>query len=148
MSIITIQSINKGNWEEAIQLSVKEEQKSFVASNLYSIAEVQFLENFYAKGIYLDNIMVGFAMYGIDPDDQNFWISRLMVDEVYQGKGIGMEAIKLIIDDIKSINRYEIPYIMIGYNQSNEYARNAYKKAGFVESEIAPWGEQLARYKL
>ncbi len=46
------------------------EQQTFIASNLYSIAEVQFLDNFYAKGIYFDEKMIGFTMFGIDPDDK------------------------------------------------------------------------------
>lgn len=129
-------------------MSVTEEQKSFVASNLYSIAEVQFLDDFYAKGIYLDDKMVGFAMYGIDPDDHNFWVYRLMVDGSYQGKGIGKVAIKLIIEEVKKLNHLNIPYIMIGYNPDNEAARIAYRNAGFMETKFAPWGEQIARFEI
>lgn len=145
---ITLMPITKENWQDAIGLKVKEEQKQFVASNLYSIAEVQFLENFVAKGFYYGGTLAGFAMYGIDPDDQNYWIYRLMVDQDFQGKGIGTAAINLIVDDIKQTNDTGIPLIMIGYHPDNEGARYTYKKAGFVETEVAPWGEQLAEYKL
>ncbi|HHP1041549.1 TPA: GNAT family N-acetyltransferase, partial [Bacillus thuringiensis] len=72
MKKIYLQPIDKSNWEEAISLSVKEEQQTLIASNLYSIAEVQFLDNFYANGIYLDGKMIGFTMFGIDPDDNNY----------------------------------------------------------------------------
>lgn len=140
--------ITKENWEDAISLTVNEDQKKFMASNLYSIAEVQFLENFEAKGIYYEGTMAGFAMYGIDPDDQNYWIYRLMVDQDFQGKGFGTAAINLIVEDIKQRNDTGIPLIMIGYHPENEGARYTYKKAGFVETEMAPWGEQLAEYKL
>jgi diamine N-acetyltransferase len=44
--MLTLKPITKDNWEEAIELKVKEEQKLFMASNLYSIAEVQFLDQF------------------------------------------------------------------------------------------------------
>ncbi len=37
---------------------------------------------------------------------------------------------------------------MIGYQPDNDGARFTYKKAGFVEQEMAPWGEQLAKYDL
>ncbi|RKI20645.1 GNAT family N-acetyltransferase, partial [Bacillus thuringiensis] len=66
MNKIYLKAIDKSNWEEAITLSVTEEQQTFIASNLYSIAEVQFLDNFYANGIYLDEKMIGFTMFGID----------------------------------------------------------------------------------
>jgi diamine N-acetyltransferase len=145
---ISLRSITKENWEEAIELTVKEEQKRFMASNLFSIAELQFLENFRASGVYYGEKMAGFAMYGIDPDDHNFWIYRLMVDQAYQGKGLGVAAVKLIVEEIKRKNIDGKPCIMIGYHPDNEGARHTYKKAGFAETEIAPWGEQLAAFNL
>ncbi|MEH7884359.1 GNAT family N-acetyltransferase [Bacillus sp. JJ1609] len=145
---VTLKPITKENWEEAIDLTVKEEQKHLIASNLYSIAEVQFLENFKASGIYYEEKMIGFAMYGIDSDDNNYWIYRLMLDQAYQGKGFGATSVNLIVEEIKCINSANIPFIMIGYHPENDGARYAYKKAGFVETEMAPWGEQLAAFYL
>lgn len=145
--IVTLKQIDRDNWEEAINLSVKEEQKSFMASNLYSIAEVQFMNNFQTMGVYDSEEMIGFTMFGIDPDDGNYWIYRLMIDEKFQGNGLGTEAVRKVIEFIKSINVTKIPCIMIGYNPGNKGAQATYKKAGFVETEVAPWGEQLATYK-
>ncbi|WP_410982234.1 GNAT family N-acetyltransferase [Bacillus cereus] len=148
MNKLSLKPIDKSNWEEAIKLSVKEEQRIFIASNLYSIAEVQFLDNFYANGIYLDNKLIGFTMFGIDSDDNNYWIYRLMIDKEYQGQGIGIQTIFLIIEKIRSINNKNIPLIMIGYNPKNLSAKMAYRKAGFVETELSSWGEQLAKFTL
>jgi diamine N-acetyltransferase len=145
---ITLQPINRGNWEQAIGLKVHQEQQKFMASNLYSIAEVQFLDTFRAMGVYLDDVMVGFAMFGIDPDDGNYWIYRLMIDSQHQGKGYGTEAIKAVIAEINNNRNASIPCIMIGYHPENLGAKFTYKKAGFTETELAPWGEQLATYLL
>lgn len=145
---LTLRLITRDNWEEAIQLKVKEKQKDFIASNLYSIAEVQFLDQFIACGIYEGDQMVGFTMFGVDLDDGNYWIYRLMIDEMHQGKGFGSAAVKLVIEEIKRRNTAQIPLVMIGYDMENDGARAAYKKAGFSETEIAPWGEQLAAYTL
>ena len=148
MTLISLKPITKYNWEDAINLTVKEDQKNCVASNLHSIAQVQFLDDFFAKGIYLKETMIGFTMYGIDPDDQNYWIYRLMIDKDYQGKGYSSIAIEKVIEEIKLHNNQNIPFIMIGYNLENIAAKNCYKKAGFVETEVAPWGEQLAQYSI
>lgn len=145
---IYLKAIDKSNWKEAIRLSVKKEQQTFIASNLYSIAEVQFLDNFYAKGIYLDKKMIGFTMFGIDSDDNNYWIYRLMIDKKFQGKGIGKQAIHLVIDEIRRNNYANISLIMIGYAPENHTAKFVYKKAGFIETELSAWGEQLAKYSL
>ncbi|MBM7660972.1 diamine N-acetyltransferase [Bacillus mesophilus] len=143
---LTLKNINRENWEDAIALSVSEEQMGFMASNLYSIAEVQFLESFLAMGVYLEEEMIGFTMFGIDPDDGNYWIYRLMIDQRYQGNGYGKQAVELVVTKIKEINTSNVPLIMIGYHPSNNGAKITYKKAGFVETEMAPWGEQLANY--
>ncbi|WP_240338441.1 GNAT family N-acetyltransferase [Peribacillus alkalitolerans] len=145
---VALKKIDNGNWEYAIGLTVKDEQKSFMVSNLYSIAEVQFLDNFQAMGVYDNEEMIGFCMFGIDSDDGNYWIYRLMIDEKFQGQGFGVKAVKKIIEQIKVINDTHIPYIMIGYHPENIGAQIAYKKAGFVETEVASWGEQLAAYHL
>ncbi|AST94367.1 GNAT family N-acetyltransferase [Sutcliffiella cohnii] len=147
MEKLTLKSIDKYNWETAIELSVNEDQKRFIATNLYSIAQVQFLDNFYVKGVYNSETMIGFTMYGIDEDDQNYWIYRLMIDKNYQGNGYGLKAIKLVIEEIKRENN-DRPFILIGYHPNNGAARKVYKKAGFIETSIAPWGEQLAKFNL
>ncbi|EPY7702135.1 MULTISPECIES: GNAT family N-acetyltransferase [Bacillus] len=148
MKKIYLKPIDKNNWEEAIRLSVKKEQQTLIASNLYSIAEVQFLDDFYAKGIYLDETMIGFTMFGIDSDDNNYWIYRLMIDKKFQGKGIGKQAIHLVIDEIRRNNNANISIIMIGYAPENFTAKFLYKKVGFIETELSSWGEQLAKYSL
>jgi GNAT superfamily N-acetyltransferase len=145
---ITLRPITAENWERAIQLKVSEEQKKFVASNLFSIAQVQFLRDFKAMGIYAGEKMVGFALYGIDPDDGNYWIYRLMIDEKSQGKGYGKAALTEVLKDIESENSTSIPFVMIGYEPDNLLAKKLYENAGFVEMEIASWGEQLAKLEL
>jgi GNAT superfamily N-acetyltransferase len=147
-NIITLRQITAENWERAIQLKVSEEQKNFVASNLYSIAQVQFLPDFKAMGVYVEEELVGFALYGIDPDDGNYWIYRLMIDEKSQGKGYGKAALTEVLKDIKSGNSTSIPLVMIGYEPDNLLAKRLYENAGFVETEIASWGEQLAKLEL
>ena len=145
---ITLRQITAENWQKAIQLKVSDDQQNFVASNLYSLAQVQFLTDFKAMGVYEEEEMIGFAMYGIDPDDGNYWIYRLMIDEKSQGKGFGKVALDEVLKDINKENTTSIPYVVLGYEPSNHLAKKLYENAGFVETEIASWGEQLARLEL
>jgi diamine N-acetyltransferase len=71
-----------------------------VASNLYSLAESKFQSNMKPLAIYHDEVMVGFLMYGIDPDDDNYWVYRLMVDREFQRKGYGKGAMKLLLEHL------------------------------------------------
>jgi hypothetical protein len=40
--MIELRPVAQDNWNTLIKLKVREDQKNFVASNLYSIAEAQF----------------------------------------------------------------------------------------------------------
>ena len=61
-----IRPVTKENWRELIRLQVREDQKHFVASNLYSIAESKFGDEYeghwdlFAYGIYNGDVPVGF----------------------------------------------------------------------------------------
>ncbi|TMW71253.1 GNAT family N-acetyltransferase [Alteribacter natronophilus] len=146
MTTLTLKTIDRTNWEDAVQLKVHDEQKRFVASNLYSIAQAQFLDRFTAKGIYLGETMIGFALYGIDEDDDNYWIYRLMIDGQYQGNAHGYEALRMIVKEMEQGNTDGRPCVMLSYEPENHGARHVYGKAGFKETEMASWGEQMARY--
>src|SRR6185437_16563933 len=101
--MLHLETITKDNWVKAISLRVREDQVNFVASNAVSLAQLNFLENFHAKGIYLGEEMIGFALYGLDEEDHEYWIYRMMIDQKHQGKGFGKEAIQLVINDIRKL---------------------------------------------
>lgn len=143
---IIFKEITKDNWEECIDLKVHEDQRRFIASNLYSIAQVQFLHKFEAMAIYVDDTMVGFTLFGLDEDDNNYWIYRIMTDEKYQGKGYGPKALQEIIHCLSV--KADCKEIVLGYHPENIGAERMYLKAGFQASGIAPWGEKLVRFKL
>src|SRR6185503_11725706 len=109
-----IRPVTKDNWRQLIRLQVREDQRHFVASNLYSIAESQFGDDFeghwdlHPFGIFDDgDEPVGFLMYGFNfehPKQQAF-IQRLMVDEKFQGKGYGRFAMKKVLEIFRADER-------------------------------------------
>ena len=145
--MLHLKTITKDNWIQAIKLRVREDQMSFVATNAVSLAQLNFLENFHAKGIYYGEEMVGFTLYGIDEDDKEYWIYRMMIDEKHQGKGYGKEAVKLVIDDIRKMKEDCHKTITLSYEPTNEHAKRVYEKMGFQEVEgLIIGGEQVSRY--
>ena len=147
IKMLHLKTITKDNWIKAISLRVREDQKNFVASNAFSLAQLNFLEDFHAKGIYLDNEMIGFTLYGIDEEDHEYWIYRMMIDERHQGKGYGKEAVKLVIEDIKNIKEDRHQTITLSYEPTNDHAKRIYEKMGFQEIEgLIIDNEQLARF--
>ena len=83
---IELRRIDRNNYNECIELKISEDQKRFVASNMYSLLQAAYEPNLYPLGIYKDNKMVGFILYDFD-DELNGWsMSRFMIDKKYQNK--------------------------------------------------------------
>ena len=136
-----IRPVTRDNWRQLIRLQVREDQRHFVASNLYSIAESQFGDDFeghwdlHPFGIFDDgDEPVGFLMYGFNfehPKQQAF-IQRLMVDEKFQGKGYGRFGMQKVLEIFRADER--IREVGISYEPENEAARKLYASLGFSET--------------
>ena len=150
-----IRPVTIKNWQSLIKLKVREDQTEFVASNLYSIAQAQFGDEYeghwdlYPFGIYDDgDLPVGFLMYGLNFDHptQQAFIQRLMVDERFQGKGYGRFAMEKVIEIFRADER--IQEVGISYEPANEGARKLYASVGFVETGEIVGDEVVAVLKL
>ncbi len=120
-----------------LQLDVKPEQRNLVASNAKSIAEAHFNKDAWLRAIYAGNDPVGFVMlsdtllkYKSNPNHRpTYYLWRFMIDAKYQGKGYGKEAMKLIINHVKS--RPKANELFLSHSKSNGNAGEFYKKCGF-----------------
>ncbi|HXD08864.1 MAG TPA: GNAT family N-acetyltransferase [Anaerolineales bacterium] len=149
-----IRPVTKDNWQELIKLKVREEQKHFVASNLYSIAQAQFGDEYegywdlHPYGIYESDTPVGFLMYALNYEHpkQQAYIQRLMVDEKFQGKGYGRFGMEKMLELFHADEG--IKEVSISYEPTNAGAQKLYASLGFVESGEMVDGETLAVLKL
>ncbi|XHI72416.1 GNAT family N-acetyltransferase [Listeria monocytogenes] len=101
--MVSIRKVTKDNFHETAKLEVHPHQKTFVAENWYSIIEASFEETYHSLVIYADNMPVGYAMYGMDTDDGEFWLVRFMTGKEHQGKGYGGDALEQIIETVKNL---------------------------------------------
>ena len=135
-----IRPVTKENWQSLIKLKVRDDQKNFVASNLYSIAQSHFGDEFeghwdlFAYGIYEDDTPVGFLMYGLNfaHPSQQAYIQRLMVDEKFQGKGYGRFGMQKMHEIFRAEER--VKEVSISYEPENDVARKLYASLDFVET--------------
>jgi len=125
---VTLKDITRDNFEELISLYVDQEQEQFVASNLYTIAQMQFKEEKIAKGVYVDKKAVGLIAY--DLEDYDIW--RLMVDFRFQGRGYGKKAMELVLNILRKDGRLKTARTSIV--MENVVMRNLVESFGFKES--------------
>jgi diamine N-acetyltransferase len=139
---VVLRSITKDNWEEAAGLRVREDQSDFVAPNVWSIAESKFYPALQPMAIYDGETMVGFLMYGRDPQDVNYWLYRFMIDQRFQRQGLGRAALARLIDLLRRTPG--CTGVSVGYDRKNVSAERLYLALGFEKTGVAPWGELTA----
>lgn len=149
-----VRAVTIENWQALIDLKVREDQKNFVASNVYSIAQSKFGDEYeghwdlFPFGIYDEDKPVGFLMYALNlnhPTHQAF-IQRLMVDENFQGKGYGRFGMNWMLDFFRADERIKV--VGISYEPHNEVARKLYAGLGFEETGKIVDGETEAMLKI
>ena len=148
--MVTLRPITLENRREIFRLDVTEEQHRFVASNLSSAATAWVLitngGHPVTFAVYADETPVGFTLitYGINSyelpsvAEGNYNILRLMIDQRYQGRGYGREAMRLILDYIRTFPMGPAELVWIQYMPDNLAAKKLYESFGFRENgEVA-----------
>lgn len=153
--MIELRKITDDNFNECIKLEPKEEQKSYVASNISSLAEayVALTNNEgipMPYAIYNNDIMVGFIMFvyieAVDDTDENtYWVCRLMIDKGYQGKGYGKETMTKALELIRTFPYGKSSAVYLSYEPENVVAKTLYASLGFVETGEVEDGELIAK---
>lgn len=127
--MITLKNISKDNFWECINLSVSNNQKDFITPNAVSIAQSKIQEECITKVIYNNDLMIGFLMYCIDTEDNEYWIYRFMIDKKYQSNGYGKKALYKLIEIIKKDKNHN--KIFLGVHKDSIKAVKLYKSFGF-----------------
>ena len=140
---VTLQPLSPENARPAVRLKVAEDQSRYVASNADSIAEAYVYPNFYPLTIYAGDDLVGFAMYGQDPDDGCWWIIRMMIDERFQRRGYGRGGMQALISLMHEQHQCET--ITLGVDPANHGAIRLYESLGFRDTGELHEGEMIMR---
>lgn len=133
--MIHLTEINQKNYKICAKLHVEKTQENFVAPNWYSLLEAKFEEDKRALGIYKEEEMIGFLMFGYCPADESYpkdswWIERFMIDSRFQNKGFGKKGLQKALEWFtKECKETEL---RISAVEGNTIAQNLYEQVGFV----------------
>ena len=134
--IVELRPIDDYNRAACEHLSVRDDQKQYIASNTDSLIEAkENMEVARPFAIFADDRIVGFAMFAFDeknedPEDR-YWLWRFMIDEKEQGKGYGSSALAEII---KYFQDHHADIITLSTKESNIGALRLYHQFGFSEN--------------
>lgn len=152
MTGICLRSVSQATFRECIALDVAEDQREFVAPNVYSLAQAKVNELLTPWAIYdrailgrdlrPDDTMRGFLM--VQEMDGVGFIMRLMIDHRWQRRGYGRAAMEEIIRRWKASPHIEM--IATSVRKGNDAAETLYRSLGFVDNPMVE--DERERYLL
>ena len=145
--MIHLRKIDDENIWKIVKLSVREDQKNFVATNTQSLLQAYLaLANHEAAlpfGIYDDETPVGFVMFGYgssgDADEPkvapgSYCLWRFMIDAAHQRRGFGRAALAACLDYLRGAPCGAARFCWLSYEPENTVAKALYESAGFREN--------------
>ena len=131
---IELRPLDESNRADCDRLKVTEAQSAYIAPNESSLeAAREHPDVARPFVICADGTAVGFAMFAFEPDyddpNDRYWLWQFMIDEQYQGRGYGREALRLIIAYFKE---HGATNIRLSTKESNAAAIRLYRSFGFA----------------
>lgn len=145
IKMITLEEITHENIHAVLALSVSAVQQAYYPqSNAHSIAEGTFPPDddaVWMRAICKDGIPVGFMMTSEIPEQGEYFLWRMMIDQHFQGNGLGAQAMKLLIKRI--IDNGNPKTLLLSHLKSNITAGRFYSGLGFSYTDEVLGQEDL-----
>ena len=143
---ISLHPVSHDNWRNVADLKVSETQREFVAEPSYYLALCSYGNDWRPLVIYLDEQVIGFMMWTIDPADGSCWLGGILVDQSMQKRGYGKQAVQAAIIMLKGKHGHR--NFALSYQPANLAAKHLYSKLGFIEMNEWEDDEIVARLSL
>ncbi len=127
--MVTLRAITVENFDAILGLQVGADQRELVCSNAESIAQAYVQPECIPLAIYAADTPVGFVMYCVDRDDNEWWLYRLMVEETYQGRGYGRAALQKLLELVQADRSRHRMYL--GVDLTGKASVRLYQSLGF-----------------
>jgi diamine N-acetyltransferase len=146
MSNVHFRNIDDTNEYKVRNIKLKPGQEKFIETVDECLKEADTYREWQPTAVYDDDEVIGFAMYGSFGPNKDTWIDRIMIDERYQGRGLGRMAMIKLIDIVSE--QYGVKVIYLSIKEENRAAYSLYKSIGFeFMDERDPYnGELLFKY--
>jgi diamine N-acetyltransferase len=133
---VQLKPVDRDNWRAMVRLTTRPGQEHFVSSPAWSLAGCyvrKYGDNYeYSPMVISDSdIIVGYVTLVCDPTTtDDYWIDDIVIDGIYQGRGYGRAAMKLVLAMIPK--RYlKCRVIKLTCFRGNDSAAALYKSLGF-----------------
>ncbi|MBQ4617028.1 MAG: GNAT family N-acetyltransferase [Clostridia bacterium] len=130
-TMVHLRKITKENLDAVLELKTTKEQEAYVSTVAHSLAQAWvYRDTAYPFAVYDDEVLVGFVMMGFYESKQQYTLWKLLIDERYQHRGYGKQAVELAKQYL--IDTFGVAEIYLGVHEDNETAIRLYQSTGFT----------------
>ena len=133
--MIRLSEVTEENWTEAASLSVRDDQKSFLAPPIGILARGYVYRNCNGRVFVIENDsdIIGLALVREFTDEPlGYDLQQFMIDRKYQGKGYGSAALGAVLDELRKERHFD--HVEVCVKKEARAALRIYEKLGFVDS--------------
>ena len=127
--------VNEENWMRIACLTVREDQIGFLDSAAGILARGYVYRACRARviGIADGDTVVGVALVkDLDEEPACYDLQQFMIDRRFQGQGYGTEALRLILDELRTERKYSCVEVCV--KKADAAAIHVYEKIGFTDT--------------
>lgn len=130
---IELREITKATLRPVLKLDAGDGGRN-VASNAVSIAQAHFNREAWFRAIHAGDELVGFIMLydptlTSSPEENQFFLWRLMIDKAFQGRGYGHAAVERLLAHVRT--RPGATELFVSHIESAERLARFYSSLGF-----------------
>lgn len=145
-TLVTLRPVGSDNWRDVAKLRVTDDQRDFVSEPCRYLALCAYGNDWQPLAIALDEQVIGFLMWCVDPADGSCWFGGFLIDHDYQRRGYGRQALQTAIAMLAEEHGYQ--HFALSYNPANAVAKHLYRSIGFSETDEWEDDELVARLSL
>ena len=129
---VQLKPIAEDNFLAAFNLKLNPDQEKYVSHPVRSLAQAYvYRDQCQPFGIYCGDEMVGYVMVIYDYDVPEYDIWHMMIDSSRQGRGLGREALKRVLEYIGGKPFGDSDLVALTCHRDNAAAMALYTSLGF-----------------
>ena len=147
---VQLREVTRDTVSAVCKLDAGDDRKQ-VAPNSVSIAQAHFQGEAWFRAAYDDDLLVGFVMLYDptlveSPDEPDFFLWRLMIDQSHQGKGYGRAVVEALVEHVRT--RPSAQRLLVSHVKSADRLSRFYQSLGFQYTGVEDDGELIMERKL
>jgi diamine N-acetyltransferase len=143
---VSLRPVTRENVWEVTALKVTGRQIFFVMDVPRSLALAHYYSEARPSAIYAGETPVGFLIHVVRDEAPRHFLSRLLIDHRFQGRGFGKQAMRLLVERVKQAGGTDL---MTSCEVLEDGPRPFYEALGFVATgEYDEDGEAYLRLDL